>query len=121
MPCIYRLVRKVGYETQVSSKAQLVTCVGRPCHVRLPPRADIGERHWHVRQGLGRRLLRRGISTRLTTAVGHFRTSGDFIDRHFARDALERRALRARADAGILQQRRRLRIVDDRLAGEDRV
>jgi hypothetical protein len=49
------------------------------------------------------------------------RTSGDFIDRHFARDALERRALRARGDAGILQQRRRLRIVDDRLAGEDRV
>src|SRR5438876_7549850 len=47
--------------------------------------------------------------------------SGDFIDRHFARDALERRALRARGDAAILQQHQRLRIVDDRLAGEDRV
>jgi hypothetical protein len=57
----------------------------------------------------------------LMSALCHFRTSRDFIDRHFARDALERRPLRARGDAGILQQRRRLRIVDDRLAGEDRV
>ena len=47
---------------------------------------------------------------RCDDAVCHFRTSGDFIDRHFARDALERHALRERGDPGILQQRRRLRI-----------
>jgi hypothetical protein len=64
---------------------------------------------------------RTSITAAAMSALCHFRTSGDFIDRHFARDAPERRALRARGDAGILQQRRRLRIVDDRLAGEDRV
>jgi hypothetical protein len=67
-----------------------------------PPKMDIAERDWKF-------------------AKCHFRTSGDFIDRNFARDALERRALWARGDAGILQQRRRLRTLDNRLAGEDRV
>ena len=35
-------------------------------------------------------------SSAVSVVTGHFRTSGDFIDRHFARDAPERRTLRAR-------------------------
>ena len=40
-------------------------------------------------------------TSRRETLTGHFPTSGDFIDRHFARDALERRTPRAWGDAGI--------------------
>jgi hypothetical protein len=50
MPCIYTVVRKVGrYETQASSKAQLIHVADVRAMSALPPKADIAECDWDVR------------------------------------------------------------------------